>query len=346
MGIAISTESQQGQACQTVPCPAGQTALETHFNQFNIQRLLGMSSTGYKRLSALLKSRVPDYDLAAIIINDKSYGGAGGSYAMVSLNSEANEVIAHELMGHTFAKLGDEYNDPYPSFPETEEPNTTHDDQGAKWAAHLKDNESQLTARPNNELDEITKIYAGAHYHGPAALKTDYDASDNPKWYRPFNTCKMRMLGYEFCSVCRDTIIKAIYNKIKPIDSVAMTPSPNDKGGLEVKATDTWSIKVTALQPEQPTNAQTKASTQLMQYQWLQTSDKDKDCKSGQPIPGPQGDTLTSSQANLTPGTYKICARVTDTNADVAILKSTSPSDPVLVNVLQQTRVIDIKVKK
>ena len=78
-------------------------------------------------------------------MNDTEYGGAGGQYAIVSLDPNANEVIAHELMGHSFAKLGDEYTDPYPSFPDIEEPNTemdsTEDRRQEVGSAHAAEQE-------------------------------------------------------------------------------------------------------------------------------------------------------------------------------------------------------------
>jgi len=38
-------------------------------------------------------------------------------------------------------------------------------------------------------------------------------------WNRPHQSCKMRYLGYEFCSVCKEGIIEKIHDLISPIDS-------------------------------------------------------------------------------------------------------------------------------
>jgi hypothetical protein len=38
-------------------------------------------------------------------------------------------------------------------------------------------------------------------------------------WYRPHQSCKMRYLGYAFCSVCKEGIIEKIHDLVSPIDS-------------------------------------------------------------------------------------------------------------------------------
>jgi hypothetical protein len=74
----------------------------------------------------LLQNLMPEYDIVMMIVNDAEYGGAGGFPAITSINSSAPEIVIHEL-GHSFAGLGDEYDAPFPGYPDVEEPNTTRE---------------------------------------------------------------------------------------------------------------------------------------------------------------------------------------------------------------------------
>jgi hypothetical protein len=145
----------------------------------------------------------------------------------------------------------------------------------------------------------------------------------------------MRVLGQPFCSVCRDTIIKSIYNKIKPIDSASTSPAPNDKGVVSVKPSESWILKIQTLQPEQPVNA--NASTSVLKIQWLVGS---SDCEHAKPIDGATSDTLTAETAKLQPGKYKVCAKVSDTNIDVTKLGA----EELKVNPLEQVRAFDLRI--
>ncbi|HUP57769.1 MAG TPA: M64 family metallopeptidase [Bdellovibrionota bacterium] len=249
IGIAIFTASAESGSCHrerrvstNVGCMptdpgyvAGKTAFETYFGNQGMARLLGMNRIGFERIGNLLRTRVPDFDLGTILINDAAYGGAGGQYAMTSLDRSSGEVIAHELMGHSFAKLGDEYTTPYPNFPDTEEINTSRDKNtfgSDKWAAVLAEYAESLkgiNAQTQIKKQDDFEEHEGAHYNEKG-------------WWRPEDNCKMRMLGREFCDVCRAGIIKAIYNEVKPIDTAV--PSGNE---LVVKQGEAWSFKITTM---------------------------------------------------------------------------------------------------
>ena len=110
-----------------------------------------MTGTGPAAYSAVMRNNAPDYDLSVIISNDPTYGGAGGIPALVSLDPDASDVVAHELFGHSFAHLGDEYADPYPGYPNVEEPNTTTNGDPAtvKWAQWEKIDTATLTGNPD-----------------------------------------------------------------------------------------------------------------------------------------------------------------------------------------------------
>jgi hypothetical protein len=148
---------------------------------------------------------MPEYDIAALVVNDTQYGGSGGSILMSSINSLSAEIATHEF-GHTFANLGDEYSDAG-STP-AEKPNTTAQTNLAsiKWNAWIP------TGTPIPTPDISTYYNVVGLFRG-AAYSTNY--------FRPKHDCKMRTLGVAFCEVCSEALTKTIYNKLNIIESSA-----------------------------------------------------------------------------------------------------------------------------
>jgi hypothetical protein len=223
--VAVFVPSNESGACHpenNTPCP--DTIFKTSFNTFGIVRLLAMSGTGSTAYGAVMRAFAPDYDLSVIISNDSTYGGGGGIPAYVSLDQDASDVIAHEMFGHSFAHLGDEYAAPYPGYPDAEEPNTTTngDPTTVKWAQWEQIDTQALNG--NSSLVVHAPV-EGAHYHATG-------------WYRPATNCKMAAYGAPFCPVCSETIIRAIYSKAKPIDAVTPAAGDVDTSG------GNWSLNV------------------------------------------------------------------------------------------------------
>ncbi|MEQ1877768.1 MAG: M64 family metallopeptidase, partial [Bdellovibrionia bacterium] len=152
----------------------------------------------------------------------------------------ANETIAHELMGHTFAHLGDEYTHPYPGFPDIEEVNTTKtaSRDSVKWKDwiqfSLTNIPNELISRNQGEARAVLDPVPGAHY-------------SETGWYRPSVKCKLKELDHEFCRVCTHAIVRSIYNKVKPIDSV--TPETAKGKSVDTSLTEPWSISVSLMHP-------------------------------------------------------------------------------------------------
>ena len=161
---------------------------DTQFDNYNIHRLI--YSNNQTNIYSVLAANFPNYDQVVILGNSTEYGGAGGAYAVSSVNSNSKEIVAHEI-GHSFAGLADEYwaGASYA----VEKPNMTADNSSSiKWAPWLG----------------INSI--GAYAYGTAA-------PDNG-WYRPHQNCKMRYLGSPYCAVCAQTIIEKIHSLTNPID--------------------------------------------------------------------------------------------------------------------------------
>src|SRR6185436_9482082 len=197
--FAISVPSSQSGADHYTPTT---TLVDTFFNArydtSGVQRLLTIDSVGRSRANSLLATYMPEYDLAAVVVNDIQYGGSGGSILVSSINSQSPEIATHE-MGHTFANLGDEYSDAG-STP-SERPNTTTETNLAliKWTLWIPEG-TPIPTPDNSPYLNTIGLFRGAAY------STNY--------FRPKHNCKMRSLGVSFCEVCSETLIKTIYNMI------------------------------------------------------------------------------------------------------------------------------------
>ena len=161
------------------------TYFGTTFWSGGMQRLVTVGDEGMKKLDALKAVTVPEADYSVIIVNSTTYGGSGGEVCLASLNSEALEMMLHEL-GHTIPDLADEY---FSAGYEGEYANMTAESDPAKvpWAKF------------------VGKNGVGVY---------EYDEGGYG-WYRPSQNCKMRYLGkqFAFCEVCKEELRKAFSAK-------------------------------------------------------------------------------------------------------------------------------------
>lgn len=176
--------------CSTDPVPVSNpnTYFGCSFDAYGIHRLVVAEKAS--NIANVLLNNFPNYDQAFIIANSIYYGGSGGDFATSTIQSNSNEISAHEL-GHSFAKLIDEYyaGDVYSQ----EGINMTKqtDPSLVKWKNWMG-------------VDEI-----GIYQHccgGQSNL-----------WYRPHNDCKMRYLNRPYCNVCREGLIEKIHSLTNPI---------------------------------------------------------------------------------------------------------------------------------
>ena len=159
------------------------------FDYFDIHRLLVPLEEG--KIFSVLANNVPLYDQAIILANTPYYGGSGGTFATASLHSQSIEVTIHEL-GHSFAGLSDEY---YAGdFYAGENVNMTKetDPEKVRWKNWIGTNE------------------VGIYQH--------CCSGNSAQWYRPHQSCKMRMLGAPFCSVCQQAIVERIHRLVSPVN--------------------------------------------------------------------------------------------------------------------------------
>lgn len=139
------------------------------------------------KVTQVLAANLPDFDVAYVLGNSPEYGGCGGTYAFASLNSSSNEIVVHEL-GHSFGKLADEY-----------------------WFSGS--GESANKTQTSNPATIKWKNWIGLNGVGV------YPHAESPSWYRPHQSCEMRYLNQQFCSVCKEAIIEKIHALVSPVDS-------------------------------------------------------------------------------------------------------------------------------
>ena len=190
---------------------------DTYFNStydsYGIQRLLtippndrnGNFADGRGKAAALLQEWVPDYDIVLILVNDEEYGGSGGSFAVTSVNAASAEIAIHEI-GHSYAALGDEYDDPAPGYPDIESANTTRETRREfiKWNEWI----APTTPIPTPETasyKDVVGLFEGAHYQAYG-------------WFRPKLDCKMKTLGRVFCEVCSEALVIEGYQRLSMVD--------------------------------------------------------------------------------------------------------------------------------
>ena len=167
-----------------------------------------------------LQDNMPEWDVAFIVVNTEYYGGTGGAFATISMDSSSAEIALHEL-GHSFAGLADEYD--YGGMTPYEGPNVTAEtDRGLiKWNSWIE----ETTPIPTPELEtysEVVGLFEGAVYQAIG-------------WYRPKLDCKMKILGVPFCEVCTEQTVRSIYDLLdSPVDGYEPVPDSVTVTGDEV----------------------------------------------------------------------------------------------------------------
>jgi hypothetical protein len=261
------------------------TYFSSSFDCYGLQRLLtippndwdGDYAHGVGRVYALLATHVPEYDVAVIIANDPEYGGSGGSYAITSVHASAPDIVTHEL-GHSYGYLGDEYESAY-DYPDIEEPNTTMETNRdvIKWNAWI----APTTPIPTPETVAwayVVGLFEGAHYHSIG-------------WYRPMLSCRMRALGYQFCDVCQEQLIRSTYEFVSPIESYSPPAAT-----VTFENADSALLSIVVPEP----------SYHSLDIQWY---------VDGEPVSGASADSFWAKGADMGIGSHEVMAKSADNTA-------------------------------
>lgn len=169
----------------------------------------GILCANYPAAMMVAAEAAPEHDYLIVVLNAPIDAGSSGPLVMLGAGSRTGILLAHEL-GHLIGNLADEYDRPYPGYPpcpeeDCAEPNVTKRfaRQDIKWLRWIEDTTPIPT--PETHTTEIG-LFPGARYEATGI-------------YRPKLDCRMRTNGRaEFCEVCREALIEALYQKVSPID--------------------------------------------------------------------------------------------------------------------------------
>lgn len=171
-----------------VPVSDPKTYFGVTFDYNNIHRLVAPKNLPL--VVDVLSKNFPQYDQAIIIANSPYYGGSGGDFATTTLHTNSTDVAVHEI-GHSFAKLADEY---YAG------------DGYAYEKVNMTKNTDPATVKWKNWLG-YNDIGIYQHCCG----------GNSAQWYKPSTKCKMQVLGKDFCNVCQEATIEKIHALVNPI---------------------------------------------------------------------------------------------------------------------------------
>lgn len=204
--VTISTISNESGADH----PATSEYVDTFYDcAYDCAGLGHLICCDYTTILSVAGTEYPAYDVALLLVNDHQYGGSGGTVAIVSTSPQSNDIPFHEF-GHSFAGLGDEYDNPYPGWVcEDIYPNIsfTADWNDLKWNHWVNENTPLPTpesAAVNNQ--EPVGAYEGACY-------------ETVGLFRPVYECVMRSLNNDFCAVCAEQMVLSYYGFVEPVDT-------------------------------------------------------------------------------------------------------------------------------
>ena len=168
------------------------TALDCFYGCADIDRLVCCDD---EAVMGLVDALVPGAEGVMVLVNDPEYGGSGGfDYATAYVGeADGRQVAAHEL-GHSLVGLWDEYGYGFDGGPE-QGPNCAADED-VHWTEWLG----------TDGVDAFQECSYTGHY-------------------RPTqNQCMMRSLNDDYCPVCRQEAVLAIYEAVPQLIVSAQPP--------------------------------------------------------------------------------------------------------------------------
>ncbi|GIL40074.1 M64 family metallopeptidase [Roseiterribacter gracilis] len=155
-----------------------------------------------------------------VTVNATVYGGGGGTFGVFAGgNVSAQDVAVHEI-GHSFARLADDYFDLTGTFPgaEPSAANSTKDPTGAKWKNWIGYDQGPGMG--------VIGVYEGGSRY-PQGV------------YHPSPDGKMNHLGKPFDVVSREAFVLRFYDFVRPLDSfTSNTTALRDATSVAVKTVD------------------------------------------------------------------------------------------------------------
>lgn len=178
------------------------TALDATYDTFGISRLLTVNDAKAFDIA----SSVSSFDAVMVIVNDQQYGGSGGATSVISCHEKSGRIALHEA-GHLIGCLADEYETPYPGFPEGDsESNVTYQTEFEyiPWKNWIESGTPLPTPEIGSEYE--AGIYEGARYRSTGI-------------YRPTYNSIMRSLNASYGPINSEALIINLHDYVDPIDN-------------------------------------------------------------------------------------------------------------------------------
>jgi hypothetical protein len=263
------------------------TVFDSTYCFYNIHRLLVPTDTVAVFTVA---AAVPGWDTILVVVNDSTYGGSGGTFAVFSTSASAVEIAKHEF-GHSFGWLADEYTIGTPGSCNDLDGNPANDCASnvtnattrelTKWNYWILGTTPIPTPADGTYINDVG-LFQGALY-------------DPVNYYRSGENCLMRNLSRPWCTVPGQTMVLRLYQGgwgnpwggISLIEPGTVFPA-SDTVSMNVGAAQTF--KATLLTPLVPVST----------TWWVD----------GVLQPGANTNTFLFTSAS--PGTYTITLRVAD----------------------------------
>ncbi len=200
------------------------TALGCYYGCGGIDRLTCCDDSA---VMSAVNDAVPGADGIMVLINDDTYGGSGGfNYATSYVGRDYGEQVAAHELGHSLIGLWDEYG--YGGSGSGDGPNCTSDPGGA-WDSW----------KGTNGVDA-------------------YPECSWSNLYRPTaEACMMRTLQDDYCPVCRQEAVLAMYRRLPGLVSSA---SHDPAEPIDATGTDRGEVVL---------SVRTNAPASSLSFQWL-----------------------------------------------------------------------------
>lgn len=179
------------------------TALDGTYDTHGITRLLTVDD----RKAFEIALQVPSFDAVMVIVNDEASGGSGGTTLVLANHEKAGRMALHEA-GHLIGGLADEYETPYPGFPDGDsEPNVTFQEEyeHIPWKNWLA-KETPLPT-PDHASNAEVGLYEGARYRSTGIYRPTYTSmmrSLSTSSYGPINEESLIINLHEFVDMIDD----------------------------------------------------------------------------------------------------------------------------------------------
>jgi hypothetical protein len=225
------------------------TIFDSTYCYYNIHRLLVSMDSA---MAFTVAAAVPDWDTILVMVNDTTYGGSGGSFAVFSIHSAAVEIAKHEY-GHSFGWLADEYEYGTPGTCDDLDGNPTNDcasnvtnattREQIKWNYWILPTTPIPTPANGTYINDVG-LFQGAYY-------------DPVNYYRSGENCLMRNLNRPFCQVPSQTMVLRLYQGGwgVPSSGISMIEPGSEYPAstiVSMKVGDIQTFKATLLQPIVP----------------------------------------------------------------------------------------------